>query len=428
MPSFHIKGGVPLNGTVTIGGSKNAATPILAATLLTQEPCRLENVPRIQDVENMIEVLHMLGAQVTWQDEHTVVIEAKDIKPVITEEARLLMRRMRSSVLFFGSLMARFGEVDLPYPGGCDIGARPIDTHLNAFRDMGYEIQEEEKWIRVRKTSLALPREIILSEFSVTATENILMALALNVSECTLHIAAAEPHVQDLCKFLEEMGVEIEGIGSHDITVKGAATLRGANHKIIPDPIEAGTFLIAALATKGDVQIKEIMPEHLALILKLLRQHGALIEEDGSSLRVLPSEVTALGRVQAMPYPGIPTDLQSVFAVLATQTLGQTLIHDPLYEGRMKALQELAKFGANVKILDEHRAVIEGGFDKLTTSGEVLSGAQVQGSDLRGTAALVIAALCAQGESVVNGVEHIDRGYERIDDKLKGLGAHIERV
>ncbi|MBI2463140.1 MAG: UDP-N-acetylglucosamine 1-carboxyvinyltransferase [Candidatus Spechtbacteria bacterium] len=418
--AFHIQGCVPLNGIVSIGGSKNAATPILAATLLTSEPCRLENVPRIQDVESMIEVLRMLGAQATWQDEHTIVIEAKDIKPVITEEARVLMRRMRSSVLFFGPLLARFGEVDLPYPGGCDIGARPIDTHLNAFRDMGYEIREEEKWIKIYKTSHERPSEIILSEFSVTATENILMALALGNGECTIHIAAAEPHVQDLCGFLEAIGVEIKGIGSHDLTVRGAKSLHGANHRIIPDPIETGTFLIAALATKGDVQIQNAAPKHLALILKLLREHGALIEEGDASLHVRSCDVVSLGRVQAMPYPGIPTDLQSLFAVLATQTPGQTLIHDPLYEGRMKVLGELVKLGASVKILDEHRAVIEGGVK--------LSGANVEGHDLRGTAALVIAAICARGESVVYGVEHIDRGYESIDKKLQGLGAKIERV
>ena len=419
--TFRIRGGVPLRGDIEVRGSKNAATPILAATLLTEEPCRIENIPRIKDVESMLNVIEHLGADISWEGDHTVVIRAENINPTISEETRLIMRRMRSSVLFIGALLARFGEVRLPYPGGCDIGERSIDTHLKAFRDVGCQIREDEKWVELSWSSSGIPADVILEEFSVTATENLLLALAKIPTPTTIHIAAAEPHVQDLAYFLKKMGVAIEGIGSHDLTVKGSESLKGAEHRLISDFIEAGTFILAALATKGEVCIQNADPRHLFLVLKVLKDAGAHIDVGvGGLLWVRPAKDLILKRVQTLPYPGIPTDLQSLFAVLATQTKGPTLLHDPMYGGRLHAVKELTKLGARIEILDDHRALIGG--------PSTLKGALLKGMELRGTAALVMAGLVAEGETMVEGADQIARGYEDIDGRLRNLGAQIERV
>lgn len=419
---FRIYGGKPLKGDVTISGYKNAATPIAVAALLAEGPSVLTHVPRAADVMNTLAIMERMGASVVWQDVNTVSIEARNINPQVVEEedVRVLMRRMRSSVFFFGALLARFGSVRLPYPGGCDIGARPIAAHLDAFRDLGYSVQEDGKWIEIVRTEKEMPREITLSEFSVTATENVLCLLACLPGKVTIHIAAAEPQVQDTAHFLQKMGVTVEGIGTHDLEVEGKRNLHGAQYAIGPDPLEAGMFLLASLASGGHVCIREFPKEHLALMVRMLERAGATLRFAGKEMEVLPSSLQGIDRIQAMPHPGICTDLQPFLTVFATQLPGKTLIHDPLYENRMHTAQELTKMGARISVIDAHRVLVEG--------PTPLRGAHVIGQDIRSSAALAIAGIIANGETMVEGVEHLERGYEDFDGKLRELGAQIEQI
>jgi len=420
MSQLRIRGGKPLNGTVNVRGNKNAATPILAATLLTSEPCRISNVPRIRDVENMLEIIERFGAEVAWESPNQVLVHAKNITPVIEQDTIERMKSMRSSVLFFGPLVARLGQVRLPYPGGCDLGARSIETHLTLFRDLGYEVRAEKSWVEITKGRGASAKKIVLPDFSVTATENALMVTALLPQKTSIHIAASEPHVQDLSRFLSTLGARVAGIGSHDLVVEGQEKLDGGEHKIAGDFIVAGTLLTAALATGGSLTIKGVDPHELHSVIALLSRAGARIEEGENSITVSPSPNLVMERIQTMPYPGIPTDLQAALSVLATQTDGVTLIHETLYEGRFRIADELKKMGAQFESLDSHRVEIKG--------PTKLQGAAVTGSDLRGTAALVLAGLVADGETIVSGTEQVERGYEDFAQQLRALGADIETV
>ena len=318
MSIFRVKGGKKIHGTIRVHGSKNAATPVLAASLLTAEPCLISNVPRIKDVESMLDIIRSFGAKAEWQGQNEVLVEAREIHPEVNEDTRLRMRRMRSSVLFFGPLLARLNEFKLPYPGGCEIGSRSIGAHLSVFSDLGYVINEEEKWIEIKKGQGAHHAEVVLPEFSVTATENALMAVARTPQESLLHIAAAEPHVQNLCRFLQGLGVEVSGIGSHSLSVRGKERLSGAKHEVIGDYIEAGTFIIAALALGEGITVTGANPADLHLTIKLLRQGGANISVENGMIKVMPSPNLVLTRVQTLPHPGVPTDLQAFFTVLAT--------------------------------------------------------------------------------------------------------------
>lgn len=420
MSVFRVRGGKKIHGTVKVHGSKNAATPILAASLLTKEPCLISNVPEIKDVESMLDIIRSFGVKVERQGENKVLLEAKEVHPELNEDTRVRMRRMRSSVLFFGPLLARFHELRLPYPGGCEIGSRSIGAHLSVFSDLGYVINEAEKWIDIKKGEDTRAAEVVLPEFSVTATENALMALARTPEDTALHIAAAEPHVQDLCRFLQGLGVRISGVGSHSLLVRGKENLTGTEHAVVGDYIEAGTFIIAALALGEGMTITGANPDHLHLTIKLLRQSGANIAIENGAINVMPSPNLVLSRVQTLPHPGVPTDLQAFFTVLATQTPGPTLIHDPLYEGRLGIIEELKKMGAKAEILDQHRAIVHG--------PTRLHGTVVQGKDLRGAAALLIAGLLAEGETIVEGGEHLERGYEKMDEYMRSLGADVEKI
>ncbi len=422
-----INGKQKMEGAIDVRGSKNAATPIIAATLLTSSPCILDNIPLIDDVLKMIEIVEKLGADVEFINKRKVKITAKDIAPEKLDFE--MVQKMRSSILFIGPLLARFGKVSIPHPGGCVIGSRGIDTHINAFVKMGAKVKVEgvknngTGKVNVYHFTIdrkLKPKEIILNEFSVTATENILMASSLIEGKTVIKIAASEPHVQDLSSFLRKMGVGVIGDGSSKIEVKGKKTLKGAEHFIGYDYIEAGTFILMALATKSNIIVENTPVEHLELFLTRLQSFGAKMKVKKDSVAVSPSSNIVIPKVQTMPHPGIPTDLQAPFGVLATQTKGLTLIHDTLYEGRLKYLEELNKMGAEIVICDPHRAIINGPTE--------LYGTVLSPLDLRAGAALIIAGLIADGVTIIRDASQADRGYESIEKRIKALGADIKRV
>lgn len=422
MESFVINGGKLLSGEIEVRGAKNAATPILAACLLTKEPCVIDNLPLIEDVFRMIEIMESIGAKIDWLGERKIQITAGDLD--LSKMRMDLVAKMRSSILLWGPLLARFGEVKMPHPGGCLIGARPVGTHFDALAALGAKISSEKDFYVLEGKKLQ-SAEIVLNEPSVTATENVLMAASLISDKTIIKIAAAEPHVQDLCAFLKKMGVKIKGIGTHTLEIEGKKQLKGAKHFLIPDTNEAGTFIILAAAAHSKILIKNLDFNYLDLVLLKLKEMGVDFEKkklkNSKALLVYPAtNYRAVNKIQAMPYPGIPSDLQSVFGVLCTQAEGNSLIHDPLYEGRLKYLDELNKMGANAVICDPHRAIIAG--------PTPLYGTKITSFDLRTGASLIIAALIAKGESTIAEAYQVDRGYEKIEERLQKLGAEIKRL
>jgi len=401
-----------------VRGGKNAATPILAAALLTDKPCIIKNLPLIEDVFRMIEILQKLGAKVDWLGKREIKIQAKNIQPDNLDEK--LICQLRSSVLLVGPLLARFKRICLPPPGGCLIGSRPIDVHLEVFEELGAETKKENSSF-IFELKKPKAGEIVLPEFSVTATENLLLVASLISQKIIIKIAALEPHVQDLIAVLQKMGAEIKITGLHQIEIKGKKELDGFEHSLIYDPVEAGTYLILAGVCKSKFKVKKAEASNLELVLRKLRDFGMKfeIEKDGI-IADGQGELKAVSKIQTMPYPGIPTDLQCNFGVLATQAQGKTLIHDPLFDGRLKYLEELNQMGAKVDFCDPHRALISGPTE--------LSAKDIKTYDLRGGAALILAALAASGESTIDNVYQIDRGYERIEERLQKLGAKIERI
>ena len=419
MQKFIINGGKPLEGRIDVMGSKNAATPILSACLLTKEECIIDNVPLIADVMKMIEILESMGVEIEWVGKRKLKIKAGDnVDPEKMDFE--IVGHMRSSILLLGSLLARFKKFKIKQPGGCIIGARPVGVHFDALEALGAKITSENGFYYFKADKLT-GKTIVLREFSVTATENLMMAATLAEGTTTIKIAAIEPHVQDLARFLIKMGAKIKGLGIHTIQIQGVEKLRGAEHKIIPDPIEAGTFAIAAVATKGNVEINNINPHELDLVIEKLKEIGANIEIKNNKLLIKPaSKFNAIKKIETRTYPGIPTDLQAPFAVLTTQTEGTTLIHDTMYEGRLAYINELNKMGADAIICDPHRALI--------TGPTPLYGQDITSFDLRAGATLIIAALLAEGKSTIDKIDQVDRGYEKIEERLRNLGADIQRV
>lgn len=416
---FIIKGGKSLKGVIETRGAKNAVFPILAATLLTDKECIIENLPLIEDVFRMIEILESIGAKVSWIGERVLKIKAQDL--ALSKIRKDLISALRGSVLFYGPLLARFGKVTLPQPGGCIIGARPISTHLDAFSQLGVKIIPGKDFFTLKLEKPIKERVVILNEFSVTATENILLFASLFPTKTTIKIADVDYQVQELIKFLKKMGVKAKEVSSHTIIIQGKRKLNGVRHRLIYDPIEAGTFMITAAATKGNVLVKNVELSFLTLLFKKLKDAGVPLEVvSPKSVRVRPWKVLKIDKIQTLPYPGIHTDFQSAFGVLATQAQGSTLIHDPLYEGRLKYLEELNKMGAKIFFADPHRAII--------TGPTQLFGAELGPLDLRGGAALIIAGLLAKGQTIIENIYQIDRGYEKIEERLQGLGADIKRV
>ncbi|TSC95430.1 MAG: UDP-N-acetylglucosamine 1-carboxyvinyltransferase [Parcubacteria group bacterium Athens1014_10] len=418
MSKLIIKGGNPLKGVVKIGGMKNAATPIIAATLLTGEECVIKNAPKILDVDKMISLIRSLGGQAKWIENNTLKICNKDLNFHTLDKK--IIQSMRSSVLLLSPLLHRFKNIEIPEPGGCIIGKRPLDTHIYIFKEFGVEIARQNKVICLNSKKEIKGVDIILPEFSVTATENAIMLGVLAKGKTIVKLAALEPNVQDLCCFLKKMGAKIKGIGTYTLVIEGVKNLKGASHNLIPDQIEAGTFAVAAVVTKGNVKIENIIPSHLEIILLKLKQIGANFKLGSNNLEIYPSNNLKSFNLQTLPYPGFPTDLQAPFSFLATQCEGDSLIHETLYENRFNHIQELVKMGAKAKILDSHQVLISGPAS--------LRGREIKSFDLRAGATLIIAGLIAQGETVINEAEIVDRGYERIEERLGDLGAEIKRV
>jgi len=442
---FLINGKGSLSGEIEVRGCKNAATPIIAAALLTDEPCYIQNLPLVEDIFRMIEIIETLGAKVDWQGEREIKIEARNIDPSKMEEE--IIKKLRSSVFLFGPLLPRFKKVKLRSPGGCLIGVRPIDAHLKGFEQIGADIEKEGKYYVLFGDHL-VPGEVILPEFSVTATENILMAASLLSGKTIVKIAAIEPHVKDLSCVLSKMGAGIKWSENHTVEINGQKKLHGFSHSLIYDPVEAGSFIILAGASRGDIVIRNAPLENLDLVIQKLREFGISFEKLSPSPLAKPyhlkrkvkgkgdrvkeiqgisdvrirskKKLSPVQKIQVLPYPGIPTDLQCAFGVLATQNSGKTLIHDPMYEGRLRYLEELNKMGADISLLDIHRAIVNG--------PSRLQGISIKNYDLRSGAALIIAGLIAEGKTSISDAYQVDRGYEKIEDRLRSIGADIKRV
>ena len=409
-------GGRPLEGTVRISGAKNASLPALCAALLTDQPVRLGNVPEVRDIRTMGRVLAALGAAVEFRVGGTVEVHARDL--VSVEAPYDLVKTMRASVLVLGPVLAREGRARVSLPGGCAIGARPINLHLVALEKMGAAISVDHGYVEARAERLR-GAEIHFDTVTVTGTENLLMAACLAEGRTVLENAACEPEVEDLADLLAAMGARIEGAGTPTVRVEGVAALHRADHRVIPDRIETGTFVAACAIAGGEIEIRDCHPPHLRAVIEKLREAGVRIEEGPDNLRVrAPRSLRAAG-VTTLPHPGFPTDMQAQYMALMTQATGVSTITESIFENRYMHVAELQRMGAQVRA---------DGRTALVTGPTPLSGAQVMATDLRASASLVLAGLAAAGETIVDRVYHLDRGYYRIDEKLRGLGADIERL
>ena len=415
---FIINPSPPLSGTVKISGFKNSAGPILAATVLCDTPCTISNIPLIADILNLIKVLETMGSKVEWIEEKKIRIDNSNINPQnIPFE---IFEKMRVSVLLIGPLLSKFKEFKVPHPGGDKIGLRPIISHLDAFKKLGVQITEAHGVYSFKAPEKVEDRRVALREFSVTATENIMMLASRTQAKTRIDIAACEPQITDLAKFLRKAGVEVEGDGTHTIIIKGKQNIPGIDFSICYDPTEAGTFFIAFATTQGEGIIENVNPEHLTFFLERMKDIGVNFAIHENSIEVKKSKDLKATKIQVLPFPGFPTDLQPQTSVLLTQAVGKSLVHDPLYEDRFLHLRELRKMGADIEITDPHRALI---FGKTK-----LIGNKIVASDIRTGGALIIASLIAEGPSEISNVHQIDRGYEGFDEKLRKLGAKIERV
>lgn len=417
MDSFLIKGGVPLHGEVNISGAKNAVLPIMAAALLTRERCVIRRVPHLVDVRFMGQILTWLGAKVTWED-NTVRIQAAKIKGVGDYD---LVRKMRGSICIMGPLLARLKTASVSLPGGCVIGARPINLHLKGFDSLGARITIAGGYAQAKARKL-VGAEVFLggrAGSTVLGTANVMMAATLAEGITVIESAACEPEIVDLANFLNAMGAKINGAGSPIITITGVKELHGAEHEVIPDRIEAATYAIAAAATNGEVTLHGVRTEHLSAVLDKLHAVGVRVERRGAALVVRRNGRLKAVDITTLPYAGFPTDVQAQMMALLTLVPGISIITERIFESRFMHVSELGRLGADIEI-EGPSAIVKG--------GRPLSGAPVMASDLRASAALVIAGLAARGTTLVNRVYHIDRGYEDIDGKLRRLGARIERT
>ena len=424
METFVIEGSQPLNGRITAAGNKNGALPILAACLLTDEPVTLTNVPRIRDVETMVGLLNRLGVETDWIGANEIRIHAADLATTEVDDA--LASRIRASFLVTGPLLTRFGRASVPPPGGDVIGRRRLDPHIHALAELGAQIEINGRY--EMNTGGLSGQRIFLDEASVMATENAVMAASLAKGETVIGNAACEPHVQDLCRFLRSLGAEIDGIGSNVLTVRGVQRLHGGEWRIACEHIEVASFIGLAAVTGGDVTIDDIVPEDLAPILPSFARLGVRVEFDGTSLRV-PADQTLIvqddlggqiPKIEDGPWPAFPADLTSIALAVATQARGTVLIFEKMFENRLFFVDKLVSMGARIILCDPHRAVV--------TGPARLFGQRMASPDIRAGMAMLIASLCAEGTSTIGNVGEIDRGYERIDERLRSLGARIERV
>jgi UDP-N-acetylglucosamine 1-carboxyvinyltransferase len=420
--SFVIEGGKPLNGKLRAAGNKNGVLPILAACLLTDEPVDVTNVPRIRDVETMLELLNGVGADVEWTGQNEVRVHAQDIIPEVDEK---LANRIRASFLLAGPLLARLGRASVPPPGGDVIGRRRLDPHIHAFAELGATIEIGERY---ELKGALRGTHIHLDEASVMATENAVMAASLTPGKTMISNAACEPHVQDLCRFLTSLGAKISGIGSNVLEITGVERLFGGTHAIGPEHIEVGSFIGAAAVTGGDLTIEGIVPDDLWPIVPVFRRLGIEIELGDDYVRVPPGQELvirddlggAIPKVEDGPWPAFPADLTSIAVVVATQSRGTVLVFEKMFESRLFFVDKLVSMGARIILCDPHRVVITGPCR--------LYGQHMSSPDIRAGMAMVIAALCAEGRSTIGDAYQIDKGYERIDERLRQIGAQIERV
>jgi UDP-N-acetylglucosamine 1-carboxyvinyltransferase len=422
--SFVIEGGLPLSGRITAAGNKNGALPILAACLLTDEPVVLHNVPRIRDVETMVALISALGADADWIGENEVRVHAADV-PSHELDAEL-SSRIRASFLLAGPLLARRGRASVPPPGGDVIGRRRLDPHIHAFAELGAEVDIGARF--ELRTSGLRGKHIFLDEASVMATENAVMAASLTPGETVIGNAACEPHIQDLCRFLVSLGAEIEGIESNVLLIRGVDRLSGGEWRIGPEHIEVGSFIGLAAVTGGDITIDEVETRDLASILPSFERLGIHVELDGTSVRVPPNQELVIRddlggqipKIEDGPWPAFPADLTSIAVMVATQANGEVLIFEKMFESRLFFVDKLVSMGARIILCDPHRVVV--------TGPAKLYAQQMSSPDIRAGMAMLLAALCAEGTSTIGNIGEIDRGYERIDERLRSLGARIERI
>jgi UDP-N-acetylglucosamine 1-carboxyvinyltransferase len=405
-----------LKGKVKISGAKNAVLPAITASLLTKEKIRLKNIPLVKDVISILTLVKELGGDYNLK-KNSLSVQVKKIRS--DEASYELVRAMRASILVLGPLLARYGKAVVALPGGCAIGSRPIDLHIHGLEKLGASISLEHGYIKAEAKNLR-GAEIEFEKKTVGGTENLIMAASLAQGETVLKNCSLEPEVSNLCELLVKMGAKIDGIGQETIRIQGVKELGGATHEIIPDRIEAGTFLVAGALTRGDIVLTHTEPRHLDTIIEKLRFSGAKIEKlDNHSLRVIGNSELRPQDIITSPYPGFPTDMQAQFIVLMTQAKGTSIITETIFDRRFSHINELLRLGANIDVYG----------DKALVKGKtLLSGAETIATDLRASASLVLAGLIANGKTIINDVEHLDRGYEKIEEKLKALGAHIERI
>ena len=416
MEQYIMKGGNPLVGEVYISGAKNAALGILAASIMTDEDVVIDNLPDVRDINVLLEAIAEIGASVERIDRHTVKINASGIKEVSVDDE--FIRKIRASYYFIGALLGKYKSAEVPLPGGCNIGSRPIDQHLKGFRALGAKVEIVKGSVVAHAIDL-VGSHIYLDVVSVGATMNIMMAAALAEGQTILENVAKEPHVVDVANFLNSMGANIKGAGTDVIRIRGVGRLHGTEYSVIPDQIEAGTFMCAAAATRGDVMVRNVIPKHLEAISAKLAEIGCEVTEFDDAVRVVGKPRQRPTNIKTLPYPGFPTDMQPQMAVTLALADGTSMVTESIFENRFKYVDELARMGGNIKV-EGNVAVIDGvpGF----------TGAQVEAPDLRAGAALVIAGLAAEGYTVVDEIGYIQRGYEAFDEKLRSLGAVIEKV
>ena len=416
MEQYAIKGGNPLVGEVEIGGAKNAALAILAAAAMTEETVVIENVPDLRDTAAMLEAMESIGIRIEKLDRHTVKINAGMIESLVVADDSI--KKIRASYYFLGALLGKFKKAEVALPGGCNIGLRPIDQHIKGFRALGADVRIERGLVIAEADRLA-GSHIYLDVVTVGATINIMMAAAMAEGQTIIENAAKEPHVVDVANFLNSMGASIKGAGTDVIRIKGVKSLHGTEYAIIPDQIEAGTFMFAAAVTRGDVTVKNVIPKHLESISAKLIEIGCEVEESDDAVRVVASKPLTHTHVKTLPYPGFPTDMQPQITVALGLSKGTSIVTESIFENRFKYVDELTRMGANIKV-ESNTAIIDG-VQKYT-------GASLTAPDLRAGAALVTAALAAEGVSTIDDIKFIERGYEDFPEKLQSLGAQIEKI
>ncbi len=416
MEQYVIKGGVPLVGEVDIAGAKNAALPILSAAIMTDETVTLENLPDVNDINVLIDSIEKIGARVERVDRHTVKINGATIQNCAVDYESI--KKIRASYYLLGALLGKYNAAEVPLPGGCNIGSRPIDQHLKGFRAIGADVKISHGTIMAKAEKMT-GAHIFMDVVSVGATINIMMAASRAEGRTIIENAAKEPHVVDAANFLNSMGADIRGAGTDIIRIKGVKSFHGCTYSIVPDMIEAGTYMFAAAATKGDVVIKNVIPKHLEAVSAKLTEIGCEVEEGDDSIRVVASKPLRRTHVKTQPYPGYPTDMQPQIGAVLAIAAGTSIVTESIFENRFKYVDELSRMGANIKV-EGNTAIIDG--------VSQLTGARVSSPDLRAGAALVIAGLAADGFTIVDDIVYIQRGYEDFEGKLRALGAEIERV